>query len=46
MSLCEDAEAPYGNLDQPQGKEVLFCQEVVGTLYISNLEKKKNTKEK
>lgn len=38
MSLSEDAKAPYRNLDRPQGKEVLLCQEVVGTLYISHLE--------
>lgn len=39
VSLSQDAEAPDGNLDGPQRKEVLFSQQVVGALYISQLSK-------
>lgn len=37
MSLGQDAEASHGNLDGPQGEEVLFSQQVVGALYIGQL---------
>lgn len=45
VSLSQDAEASNRNLDWPQGKEVLFCQQVVGTLYIGHLRKTKKQKQ-